>query len=256
MIPSIIHYCWLSDDPLPKQLENYMATWHALLPDYKFVKWDFNQFDKASSKWVSEAFDNKKYAFAADYIRMYALYTMGGIYLDTDVELLKPFDDLLDLQYFLCNESGSYYPEVAAFGAEKGCEWVRLVLNYYQGRSFVCEDGSFDTRTLPSITKEVLEKNGYVFQQVSSTKALRNSFTKNTDYKLLTLPCDYFSPKSYETGELKVTDNTYSIHQFAGLWKPWEQRFEEKFWSALGLKPHRVMKRFDKWLKRVFGINR
>ena len=119
-IPKIIHYCWLSNDPVPAQLQAYMKTWHQLMSDYEFIKWDFTRFEKASSCWVSEAFDNKKYAFAADYIRMYALYTMGGIYMDMDVEVLKSFDDLLDRKYFLCYERGSIHPEVATFGVEKG----------------------------------------------------------------------------------------------------------------------------------------
>ena len=97
MIPKIIHYCWLSDDPVPSDLQKYMRTWKEKLPDYEFMKWDFNRFDKQSSKWVAQAFDNKKYAFAADYIRLYALYNYGGIYLDMDVEVLKSYNPFLCL---------------------------------------------------------------------------------------------------------------------------------------------------------------
>lgn len=120
MIPKIIHYCWLSDDPVPEKLQNYMKSWKKYLPDYEFMKWDFKRFPKDKCAWVSEAFDNKKYAFAADYIRIYALYNYGGIYLDMDVEVLKSFDDLLSLPYFLCCDEDGEGPEVAAFGAGGG----------------------------------------------------------------------------------------------------------------------------------------
>lgn len=98
MIPKIIHYCWLSNDPIPSNIQHYMDSWKKYLPDYEFIHWNFDKFDKSSSRWVSEAFDNKKYAFAADYIRLYALYHYGGIYLDMDVEVLKSFNPFLSLQ--------------------------------------------------------------------------------------------------------------------------------------------------------------
>ena len=116
-IPKIIHYCWLSENPVPEDMLRYMATWKEHLSDYEFIKWDFNRFDINSSVWVKEAFENKKYAFAADYIRFYALYHMGGIYLDSDVEVLKSFDDLLDLPYFVGAEKAQT-PEAAVIGAE------------------------------------------------------------------------------------------------------------------------------------------
>ncbi len=89
MIPKIIHYCWLSDDPVPEALQKYMKSWEEKLPDYEFMLWNFDCFDKASSLWVSQAFDNKKYAFAVDYIRLFAVYNHGGIYMDMDIEVLK-----------------------------------------------------------------------------------------------------------------------------------------------------------------------
>ena len=87
MISKIIHYCWLSNDPIPADLQKCMESWKKYLPDYEFMLWNFERFPKSQSKWVSDAFDNKKYAFAADYIRLYALYNYGGIYLDMDVEI-------------------------------------------------------------------------------------------------------------------------------------------------------------------------
>ena len=181
---------------------------------YEFVKWDFNRFDINKSDWVREAFENKKYAFAADYIRMYALYTEGGIYLDMDVEVLKPFDNLLDMDYFVCYENNAdNTPEVAAFGAQKGCVWIGDILSYYEGRYFLKKDGALDCYPLPKITKTVLQKRGYKFKPMSKITEMGGNLREK---ELLILPFDYFSPKSYSTGKLYITNNTYSIHQFSG----------------------------------------
>lgn len=252
MIPKIIHYCWLSNDPVPTELLNYVATWKKNLPDYEFIKWDFNRFDINSSVWVKEAFENKKYAYAADYIRMYAIYNMGGIYLDMDVEVIKSYDDLLHLDYFICYEnSATKIPEVAAFGANKGCEWVGMVMNYYKNRHFVKKDGTFDQIVLPKVTKAVLQKKGISFRDISSPREMGENRNE-----LYILPFDYFSPKSHVTRLISKTNNTYSIHQFFGSWIPYEQRLEQKIWLLLGLKPHRFMWHFDKLLARLFNINR
>lgn len=96
MIPKIIHWCWLSDDPIPDKLQHYMESWKKFLPDYEFIHWNFDRFPKGKSIWVDQAFEAHKYAFAADYIRLYALYNYGGFYLDMDVEVLKSFDTLLN----------------------------------------------------------------------------------------------------------------------------------------------------------------
>lgn len=99
MIPKIIHYCWLSNDPIPEKLQEYMKSWKEKLPDYEFKLWNFDCFDINSSQWVKEAFEAKKYAFAADYIRLYAVYNYGGIYMDMDVEVIKSFNPLLNNDY-------------------------------------------------------------------------------------------------------------------------------------------------------------
>lgn len=251
MIPKIIHYCWLSDNPVPDNLQIYMDSWHKHMPGYEYVKWDFSRFDINSSIWVKEAFENKKYAFAADYIRIYALYTMGGIYLDMDVEVLKSFDNLLNRKEILCYESGTGKPEVAAFGAEKGCQWLKPCLDYYQNRHFVKDDGSLDTRPLPHIVYDIVIEKGFNFCLCESLDIFEQH--KNS---ILIFPCDYFSPKSYHTGIIKKTNNTYSIHHFTGSWIPIEQKIEGKIWKMMGLKPHRLMWHVDKWLSRFFHIYR
>lgn len=231
MIPKIIHYCWLSNDPVPEELQRCMNSWNKYLPDYEFIKWDFNRFPKESSRWVSEAFDNKKYAFAADYIRLFALYNYGGIYLDMDVEVLKPFDDLLDADELICYESNRDVFEMATIGASKGANWIKDILDYYENRSFILPDGSLDTLPLPNIAKNAL----------SSKYSLINYPSKSLDEKYLTIyPSEYFSPKSYNNGKLQLTTNTYSIHHFEGSWISEESRYIIKLNKKLNFLPENI----------------
>lgn len=197
MIPKIIHYCWLSDDPMPRESVDYINSWRELLPDYEFILWNREKFDVNSVLWVKEAFLQKKYAFAADYIRLYAVYHYGGFYLDTDVELKKSFDDLLERDLVVGYED-KYNKgiEAGCFGAEKEHEFVEKCLSYYQNRRFTKDDGSLDTRTLPMIMAELI-----------SEKLKKNVFQ-----------CDFFTAKNQETGAIEVTQNTYAIHHFAGSW--------------------------------------
>lgn len=244
MIPKLIHYCWLSGDPVPANLQRYMDSWRTNLSDYSFIKWDFSRFDINSSIWVREAYEKKKYAFAADYIRIFALYTMGGIYLDMDVEVLKSFNDLLDRREILGYESGSGKPEVAAFGAEKGCEWLKPCMDYYKDRHFIKEDGTYDELPLPQIIDNILFEKGIPLWQCNN---INETAPENT---IAILPCDYFSPKSYKTGKIVTTINTYSIHHFSGSWLPLNERIEHRLWQLLGLKPHRIMWHINHYIKK------
>ncbi len=212
MIPKIIHYCWLSNNPFPEDIQACMNSWKSALPDYEFMLWDFNRFDKNKSLWVSQAFESKKYAFAADYIRLYALYNYGGIYLDTDIEVLKSFDDLLHLPYFLGAEDSGYGIEAATIGSEKNCYWIGKCLEHYNNRSFFVGLGKFDTAVLPSILNKIITTN-YKLLPIKRTK----DFILDTDTVCI-FPVDFFSPKKYDTKELVKTKNTYSIHHFAGSW--------------------------------------
>lgn len=202
MIPKKIHYCWLSGDPVPAKLAECMLSWKTLLPDYEFKLWDKTQFDINSVYWVKEAFETKKYAFAADFIRLYALYSEGGIYLDMDVEVIKSLDCLLNREYILGYEKEKGI-EAGIMGASQGAGWVKKCLDYYTDRHFVNPDGSFNTRPLPKIIYSAL-KDDLKSMDIFSNEVL--------------------TAKSYYTGEYNITDNTYTIHHFAGSWlSPVEQ---------------------------------
>ena len=197
MIPKIIHYCWLSNDTVPESLKACMDTWKEKLPEYQFILWNFDRFEKSSSKWVSEAFDNKKYAFAADYIRLYALYHFGGIYMDMDIQVIKSFNDLLEQNLMLAYEDEECFGiEAGCFGSEKGNPIIKEILDYYQDRSFIKEDGTFDMLPLPKIMAQTIIRypNLMIYDRFQ------------------------FTCKSYTDGKITTKDYTHAIHNFAGSW--------------------------------------
>ena len=215
MIPKIIHLCWLSGDPYPPKIAKCLESWKNYLPDYKIMLWDTNRFDLNSSIWVKQAFEKKKYAFAADYIRFYALYHMGGIYLDSDVEVIKSFDDLLDLPYFIGAEKAQT-PEAAIIGAEKGCDWIKQCLDYYENRSFVKPDGTLDIRKLPEIMNEQIGK--YKSLRVLTVNESKSIRTLDFNRELLVFNDVYFSPKIFDSREVELTPYTYAVHHYQNSW--------------------------------------
>lgn len=217
MIPKIIHYCWLSNDPIPKDLKKYMKSWKEKLYDYEFILWDLNRFDLNRSLWVKQAFEAKKYAFAADYIRLYAVYNYGGIYMDMDVEVIKSFNDLLRNDYILGYEAAKGL-EAGVFGAPKKAPWVKEVLEYYTSKEFVLPNGLYNDTPLPIIMDEVLNAD-YI-----------------TNKKIVPLPTDFLTAKSYKTGKITITPNTYTIHHFAGSWKSWDEKMKIIIARIIGTK--------------------
>lgn len=215
MIPKIIHLCWLSGDSYPAKIAKCLETWKKHLPDYEVMLWDTNRFDLNSSIWVRQAFEKKKYAFAADYIRFYALYYYGGIYLDSDVEVLKSFNDLLDLPYFMGAEKAQT-PEAAVIGAEKGCDWIKQCLDYYQDRFFIKEDGSLDIRKLPEIMVEQIRKLKPL--RVLSLEESLNIRKLDMQEDVLEFNDVFFSPKVFDSRVVEITPYTYAIHHYQNSW--------------------------------------
>lgn len=213
MIPKIIHYCWLSSDPYPEKIAYCLNSWHKMLPDYEIRLWDLHRFPLDKSVWVKEAYESKKYAFAADYIRAYALYHFGGIYLDSDVEVIRPYDDLLQLSYFLGFERDEEgYIEAATMATEPGNPLFKHLLDYYEGRHFN-NNGKLDTTPLPVVMKGIVDSY-YSIRRIEGVAEWVDA-----DNTLSVFPSDYFSPKD-ENDRLHLTERTYSIHHFAGTWRP------------------------------------
>lgn len=236
MIPKIIHYCWLSGDEYPEKIQYCINSWKKNLPDYEIWLWDLKRFDIDKSPWSKEAFIAKKYAFAADYIRFYALYNYGGIYLDSDVEVIRSFNDLLNLPYFIGKERKSNL-EPAIMGAEKGWTIMKDMIDYYDNHSFVKSDGSFDMTPCPDVMDERV-RNKMEYHIINSIK----EFIKDTSI-LNVFEADFFSPKYSNNPYVQTTDNTYSIHHFEASWYPADKIIYRWIYKFLGPRMATAMSR-------------
>ena len=208
VIPKIIHYCWFGHAPKTEQIKSYIATWKKNCPDYRIVEWNEENFDINENQYCREAYEAKKWAFVTDYVRLKVLFTHGGIYMDTDVEVVKPLDALLAYAAFSGYESMPYI-STGIMGAEKHNSWIAALLREYETIHFVKPDGSYDLTT-------------NVHRITNWTKKLYNT-TFNGKMRILDgniaiFPFEYLCAKSFQTGELFKSNETYAIHHFAGSW--------------------------------------
>lgn len=164
MIPKIIHFCWFSGDAYPSLIDRCIKSWRKHLPDYEIKLWDADSFDFDSVRYVKEALENKKYAFVSDYIRLYALYNYGGIYLDSDVLVFKRFDELHDLKFFTgvefrSMEKEKYWLEAAVMGAEPQNPMIRECMEFYETRPFIKPGNRFEMTPAPNVITPVFQKH-------------------------------------------------------------------------------------------------
>lgn len=209
MIPKTIHLCWLSGDPYPETIARCIASWKEHLPDYEVMLWDRERFDIDSTLWTKQAFAAKKYAFAADYIRLYALYHYGGIYMDSDVLVYKSFDDLLHLPYFIGEDYVGCF-EPAIIGAEKHNPWIKAVLDHYDGREFAKPDGSLDMKSLPLVFRDRL-CGKYTFRKINDAR----EFSVSGD-EICIFNYKFFNSRDY-VGAVRY-EKSYCSHNFIGSW--------------------------------------
>jgi hypothetical protein len=228
MIPKKIHYCWFGGKELPELAKKCIASWEKYCPDYEIIRWDESNFDLDCCPYVRQAYDSRKFAFVSDYARLYAMYTQGGIYMDTDVEVTKNLDVFLDNRGFSGFESETQIP-TGIMASEKGFSLFNHLLSYYDARNFVKEDGSFDMTTNVVTITAMLTKKGFVpngkFQIVDG---------------FALYPQDVFCPYDNVTGVLHKTQNTAAIHWF------------NKSWLSPG---QRLRSKLTKPFHRLFGVN-
>lgn len=136
MIPKIIHYCWFGRGKMPELAEHCLASWRKFLPDYELKLWNEDSFDVNRLRFTRQAYERRKFAFVTDYVRLYALKSFGGIYMDTDVEVLRSLDDLLGLPGFTGFESNCLLP-TGLLASRKGAPWLDMLMSYYDGKPFV-----------------------------------------------------------------------------------------------------------------------
>lgn len=224
-IPKVIHYCWFGKGEKPDLAKKCIESWKKYCSDYEFKEWNEENFDINSNEYVKQAYESRKFAFVTDYVRLYALYNEGGVYMDTDVEVLKPIDEFLKHKAFSSFENNNMIP-TGLMAAEKGNEWIKDLLDEYNDLKFIDEDGNMDlTTNVTRITNLTKEKYGL---------KLESSFQDLKDGIVTMYPYDYFCPKDWTTGEINLTDNSYTIHHFSGSWHTAEEKeFEAKYREKL-----------------------
>ncbi len=220
MIPKTIHYCWFSGERKPKNIMRCIESWKRVLPDYTVKCWDGDSFDFNSLPFTKEAMELKQYAAAADYVRLYALYTEGGIYLDSDVLVFRPFDNFLDDLFFsgtetyLVNKKRNYRIEAAIIGSEKGHPFVKECMNYYETNHFIRSDGTRDNQhiVMPTVMSNIAEQYGYEYK---NHVQILNNIIKIYPTSVFnnTLSKDYINPLEL-----------YALHQNAGSWIDYSDR--------------------------------
>lgn len=208
LIPKVIHYCWFGRQPLPISVKDCIQSWEKYLPEYEIIEWNEDNFDLGINSFAKEAYDSQKYAFVTDYVRLHVLYHFGGIYMDTDVEILRSVNQFLVHPAFSGFENENYIP-TAIMGSHKKNKWIEILLNYYENRKFILDDGKFDTTTNVKIISNLSMKNFDV--------KMNNTF-QNVEGVFVLYPKDFFCPKSYKTGKINLTENTHAIHHFSGSW--------------------------------------
>ena len=237
MIPKVIHYCWFGRNPLPPLTKRCIDSWRRYLPDYEIKEWNEDNFDISIVPYTREAYAAKRYAFVSDYARFWILYHHGGVYFDTDVEVIKPMDEFIQRGAFMGCEreyvdprgsNGSHHPSLdvnpgLGLSAEPGMEVYKRLLDVYGAMHFLNEDNTPNLKTVVAYTTEVLSDFGlHYVEGIQSCGGI-------TIY-----PKEYLCPKNYQTFETKITPNTYTIHHYDGSW----------------LSPY---DKFKKSIRRIFG---
>ena len=241
MIPKIIHYCWFGRNPLPELAQKCIASWKKYLPDYEIKEWNEDNFDVNMVPYTAEAYKAKKYAFVSDYARFWILYHYGGLYFDTDVEVIAPMDDIIARGPFMGCEAGhnGATPVITGvapglgLGVNPGLGLYKAVLDWYHTHHFALWKGTF-SGTVVKVVTDIFRENGCV--------PIGDGIMESCG--VFIYPADYFCPKNYYTGEINITNNTVSIHHYTATWVKhrkslWERAmgrflyFKARLWSTL-----------------------
>lgn len=207
MIPKTIHYCWFGRGEMPDLATRCIASWKRFLPDYEIKEWNEDNFDLSRYPYALEAYQCRKFAFVTDIVRLYALYTEGGVYMDTDVEVLKPLDPFLVHHAFSGFENEKDVP-TGIMAAEKGSLWAKENLAYYEGRHFLKGEEMDLTTNVEIITDYMVTEHGL----------RRDNSLQDFPGYITLYPKEYFCPLNPTTRKLELTEHTATIHHFMGSW--------------------------------------
>lgn len=217
MIPKTIHYCWFGGKPLPKSAKKCIASWRKFMPDHEIKEWNESNFNVNMIPYMAEAYTAKKYAFVSDYARFWVLYHEGGLYFDTDVEVIRSFENVLSQGAFMGMESQSTLNPGLGLASEAGHLFYKWYLDYFADKHFNKEQLS-----MCPVVSTKMEQSGW--QHL-------NSIQKIEDITLY--PPDFFCPQANAASPIHLTENTLSIHHFSATWLPWHTRLRLKFQRML-----------------------
>ena len=213
LIPKKIHYCWFGGNPIPDQNKRWMESWSKYCPDYEIIEWNESNYDISKNKYMEQAYQTKKWGFVPDYARLDIIYEHGGIYLDTDVEIVRSLDDLLYQKAFAGFESRDYVALGLGFGAQKGLSLIDKMRQSYEDMSFIKDDGTLNLVASPVLQTEFLK--GYGLQC-------------NGEYQIVDemtiFPEKVLSGKSVSTRRVRLTEYTHTIHHYDGSWVEQSQK--------------------------------
>ena len=215
IIPKLIHYCWFGGHPIPDDLKSYMKSWKKFCPNYEIVLWNENNYNYQKNVYMYEAYKHNKWGFVSDYARLDIVYRYGGVYLDTDVELIRNIDDLLYNKAFCGFESRSFVANGLGFGAIEKFPLILEQMKIYDNLSFLNDDGSLNLKTSPQYHTELLHSKGLI---------LNNTLQEIEG--MIIYPTDVLSPYSPCSGT-NITSNTYAIHHYAASWFDDEKQYEK-----------------------------
>lgn len=214
----IIHYCWFGGNPKSSTIVKCINSWKMYFPDWEIYEWNEQNFDVTCNLYVRQAYSEKKWAFVSDYCRFWALEKFGGIYFDTDVEVIRPFEPLLRNEAFSGFETDKFIaPGLVLYSKNPGNPIIKSTREYYDSASFLDENGNRIKLNVCGIFTGILREYGFV-----------DNGKMQVCEGMVLYPKDYFCPFNDATGVLKKTENTYSIHWYDKTWMPRHKVFRNK----------------------------
>lgn len=245
MIPKIIHYCCYGDKKISHKAEKCIASWKKYCPEYQIIKWDGTNTDFKRIDALYEAYKNEKWAFVSDIVRLLAVYEMGGIYMDTDVEIIRPIDDLLENHCYFGFENKYRINTGHGFGAEPGNQIIGNMIKEYENIAFYDSKNRFKVITCSIINTQVLRRIGLQEEDRCQTLGTVKIYSS-----------DYFCPKNYQTGRMQCTSDTYSIHHYEGSWLPVKLRLKLCYFHMIGDKGLKIHTKIKNFFKRTVNMYR
>lgn len=230
MIPKKIHYCWFGNGEKSEEVCKCIESWKKFCPDYEIIEWNESNFDVLEIDYIKEAYEHKKWAFVSDYARFKILYENGGIYFDTDVELIRDLSPILSLGAYMGCEHAMEEKSILinpglGMASEPKFNIYKEIINMYAEKHFLNNDGSFNLETVCEYTTNILKNHG--FKEENKIQYISG---------IHIYPTEYFCPMNYKTGEINITSNTYSIHHYTASWQSPLMKIKSKLKKAFGVK--------------------